>query len=55
MAKILVLLFDKELLDRSSTSKKRVVLSALYLGTGDKEKSLVSALEKNISANQDLR
>jgi hypothetical protein len=31
------------------------VLSALYLGTGEKEKDLVTALEKNLSANQDLR
>jgi hypothetical protein len=32
-----------------------VVLSALYLGTGDKEKSLVAAIEKNLANNQELR
>jgi hypothetical protein len=45
----------KELLNRSAGSKKRVILSALYLGTGDKERSLVSALEQNVSSNQDLK
>jgi len=42
--------FYEELLTRSSTSKNRVVLSALYLGTGDKEQQIVKALSENVSS-----
>lgn len=37
--------FYEELLTRISTSKKRVLLAALYLGTGAKEAEIVASLE----------
>jgi len=47
--------FYEQLLNRSATAKKRVVLSALYLGVGPKEVELVSRLQGNLAANPQLR
>lgn len=42
--------FYEELLTRSSTSRERVILSTLYLGTGRKEQQLIKALSENVSS-----
>ena len=35
-------------------SKKRIVLSSLYLGTGELERSLVDSIESNLATNPNL-
>jgi len=47
--------FYEQLLSRSATARKRVVLSALYLGVGPKEVELVSKLQGNLASNPQLR
>jgi len=47
--------FYEQLLSRSATARKRVVLSALYLGVGPKEIELVSKLQGNLASNPQLR
>jgi hypothetical protein len=40
---------------RISTSKKRIILATLYLGTGHKEQEIVNKLEIAQNENEDLR
>eukprot|EP00092_Neocalanus_flemingeri_P027299 GFUD01029609.1.p1 GENE.GFUD01029609.1~~GFUD01029609.1.p1 ORF type:complete len:463 (+),score=141.61 GFUD01029609.1:102-1490(+) len=47
--------FYMELLDRSLASKNRIVMSALYLGTEEKEKRLVEAVGESLERNNNLR
>lgn len=47
--------FYGELLRRSGEARKRVVVSALYLGTGKQEKEMVEALRQNLVSRAGLR
>ncbi len=46
--------FYKHLKKMFSTAKERIIISSLYLGTGDLEKALVSEIEDNLKRNQNL-
>lgn len=47
--------FYQELVNRSLTSKNRIVMSALYLGTDKKEKRLVEAMGDSLQKHENLR
>eukprot|EP00092_Neocalanus_flemingeri_P020741 GFUD01022476.1.p1 GENE.GFUD01022476.1~~GFUD01022476.1.p1 ORF type:complete len:461 (-),score=147.82 GFUD01022476.1:186-1568(-) len=47
--------FYQELVNRSLTSQHRIVLSALYLGTEEKEKRLVEAVGSSLERHGNLR
>ena len=47
--------FYQELVNRSLTSKNRIVMSALYLGTDKKEKRLVEAMGDSLQKHDNLR
>jgi len=46
--------FYNELLTRSGSSNKRIILSSLYLGTGEKEVNLVKSIETSLQQNSDM-
>jgi len=47
--------FYQELINRISCSKSRIVMAALYLGTGKMEKNLVERIGESLERQQDLR
>ena len=47
--------FYQELLNRISSSKSRIVMAALYLGTGKMEKMLMERIGETLKKQQDLR
>ena len=47
--------FYQELLERSSSCKSRIVMSALYLGTGPMEKRLVEMIGESLEKQENLR
>jgi len=47
--------FYQELVNRSQQSSNRIVMSALYLGTGGKENKLIEAVNENLIRNENLR
>ena len=47
--------FYQELLDRIGSSKSRIVMAALYLGTGQMEKRLVERIGESLVRQEDLR
>jgi len=47
--------FYQELINRISSSKSRIVMAALYLGTGKMEQKLVERIGKSLEMQEDLR
>jgi len=47
--------FYQELINKISSSKSRIVMAALYLGTGKMEKNLVQRIGESLDREQDLR
>ena len=47
--------FYRELCRRAASADRRVTLSALYLGNGEKEASLVEAIRANMAEKKGLR
>merc|ERR1712013_75190 len=47
--------FYQELINRISSSKSRIVMAALYLGTGKMEKMLMERIGETLKKHQDLR
>uniref|UniRef100_A0AC35GKD4 CDP-diacylglycerol--glycerol-3-phosphate 3-phosphatidyltransferase n=1 Tax=Panagrolaimus sp. PS1159 TaxID=55785 RepID=A0AC35GKD4_9BILA len=47
--------FYATLLERIKTSKKRVIFSSLYLGTGDLEVDLINTLKESLESNPDIK
>ena len=47
--------FYQELVNHSMKSKNRIVMSALYLGTDQKEKKLVETIRESLARNDKLR
>jgi len=47
--------FYKVILDNVNSTKRRLALSALYLGTGPKEKAIIEAIHDNIDWNNNLK
>ena len=47
--------FYQELVNRSLSSQNRIVMSALYLGTEEKEKRLVEAIGTSLDMHNSLR
>lgn len=47
--------FYEELVSRSASCSRRIVLASLYVGTGNKEKALLNTIQGNLMDNKDVR
>lgn len=47
--------FYNELISRSQKAQRRIVLTSLYLGSGDMEQKLVATLRDTIQARKDVK